>query len=527
MACIDKNGVICDTNESSANIECSPWQLTKTDEREICFMDSIVAENLRIGGANINVFQLLGVHEQGQLIDLTGNGNPISSGNGNNFPVVNAFDIYQSEWRSLDKGQSLIDSGFIGYDFGEIKLDNERLRYGIETYIKHNIATLRIKQGNASKNRITKARIERSNDGIKWYGVAIISLPDDNNLNTIHFKHTVSSRYWRIRPTIFNGSSSDYWTIQALELIDYDITSIDDIQDEIFQENRDRDYANESVLLKAQYDLQDTQSELTMFGIELPSESFYLQFSFSDTVKVLGRPLVIGDILELPSEAQFSFNMIKIKKFIEVTDVSWSVDGYMPGYTPTLLRVIAQPMIASQETMDLFDNIADDETSAKYGLIDLKEDPDGPIFQNNEITSQSIEAEADDFTPEMGTDTQDINVFTDEQIQSADAQGLKNLSKLNINQKALYIEDALPPNGIDYTEGDSLPDISTAKDEQYHRLTYTGINKDIPARLFKFSLIKNRWLFMESDKRAENNPIKPRLLEYYKDYNGPIDNDLV
>lgn len=531
MACIDKNGAICDSDTSSSSQQCSPWQLTKANEREICVMDDYVVEHLAIGGANINVFQLLGVHEQGQLTDLTGNGESISSGDGHNFSSDNAFNIYQTEWRSLLKGQDLISNGFIGYDFGEIKLDNDRNRYSIDTSLKHNIATIKIKQGNNSNNRVTKARIERSDNSEKWFGVAIVNLPDNSTLNTVHFKHTVPSRYWRIRPIEFNGNDTDYWSVQAIELIDYDVTSIDDIQDEIFQENRDRDYATEAIQMKAQYDLLDTQSELTMFGIELPSQSFYLQVAFSECVRLLGRPIVIGDILELPSEAQFSFNLSKIKKYIEVTDVSWAVDGFTPGWTPTLLRIIAQPMIASQETMDLFDNIADetdDDGLVKYGLVNLeKNEHDGPVFQDNETTSQNIEAEANTQTPELGSDTQDINIFSDEQIQNAKDQGVENLNKLNFNQKALYIEDAMPPNGEDYTEGDALPPITDSKDGAYHRLTYDGVNKGIPARLFKYSIKKNRWIFMESDKRSQNNPIKTRLLDYYKDQNGPVDTDSI
>lgn len=531
MACkTDANGAKCDSNVSSSSKECSPWQLTKTDERELCYMSSLVEEHLNIGAANINLFKLLGVHEQGQLLDLTGNGRDITSGSGTNFPGSNAFDIFQTEWRSNLMGQDLINSGFIGYDFGEIKLDTGRLQYGVETYVKHDIATIRIKQGSNSKNRVTKARIERSADGIKWYGAAVVKLPDNSSLNTVNFNGSVPSRYWRIRPIDFNGSSADYWAVKAIELIDYDTTSIDDIQDEIFQENRDRDYSTESISMKGQYDLLDIQSELTAFGIELPSQTYYIQFAFSACIRLLGRPIVIGDILEIPSEAQFSFHLKRIKKFVEVTDVAWAVDGYTPGYTPTLLRIMAQPMIASQETMDLFDEIADetDDTGlSKYGLIDLNktEEHDGPEFQDNESISQYIEAEANNHTPEYGVDSSDINIFSDEEIQNASDQGLNNLNSLNINPTSIYVEDALPPNGIDYTIGDVLPDITSAlKDGDYHRLTYSGINKDIPSRLFKFSIKKNRWLFMESDKRSEGSPIKPKLREYYKSYNNPVDN---
>jgi len=492
-------------------------------------MNCIAIEELNIAGADVNVFPLLGIHEQGVLVDLVGNGTSISSGDANtNFSSQNAFTAYIDEWRSAQRGQNVVDSSYIGYDFGEIILDNTRKQYGIETFVRHNIATIKIKQGDNTKNRVTKARIERSDDGEKWFGAAILTLPDSNALIEVNFKHTTPSRYWRIRPLDFNGGINDFWVVQAIELMDYDLTSIDDIQDDIFQENRDRDYASESVLLKASYDLLDAQTELTMFGIELPSQQFYLKMNFSVVVSVLGRPLVIGDIIELPSEIQYDFNMTPVKKYLEVNDVSWDSQSFTPGWQPINIRVIAQPMMASAETMDIFDGLdqdIDDNGLSQYGLKDLNGLNEHPVFQDFSDETQLLAGVANTQTPELGADTSDLRQFTEEEVLRAEDQGFTGLNKLNVNPRGLYIEDAMPPNGLDFTTGETLPDISTAKDGDYHRLTYVGTGKDIPARLFRFSVKKNRWLFQESDKRAENNPIKPKLGEYYKDYNNPTDNN--
>lgn len=528
MSCKDnQNGINCEVIQPK-NTNCTNWQLTKTDAEEVCFFNSQIEEHLNIGGADAHVFKLLGVHEQGELVDLIGYGNPISSGDANvNFNARNAFNVYVSEWKSSHTGQFVVSNAFIGYDFGEIKLDNGVNKYGIDTSVRHNISTIRIKQGNNSNNRVTKVRIERSDNGTKWYGVAVKELPDNAEVNEINFRTTVSSRYWRIRPLTFNGRASDNWTVQAIEMFDYDLTSIDDIQDFVFQENRDRDYASESVLLKTHYDLLDTQSELTALGIELPSQMFYMQFSLSACVRVLGRPLVIGDIIELPSEAQFDFNMNKVKKYLEVNDVSWSVDGYTPGYTPLMLRVMAQPMMATQETMDIFSSLAqeeDDTGLSKYDLLSDGVSGNHEVFQDFSDDTDAIRNEALNLNPELGADTSGIHQFSQEQIDNAREQGLKDLGSLNVNQKGLYIEDAMPPNGADYTEGNTLPDISISKDGDYHRLTYTTSGKNIPTRLFRYSVAKNRWVFLESDKRGEHNPIHPKMMEYYQPYNNPVSN---
>jgi len=452
---------------------------------------------------------LLGVHEQGQLVDLVGNGTAISGGDVSGFPASNAFTVYADTWRSAETGTDVISSAYVGYDFGEIKMDNNRLRYGVDTFVKHDISTIKIKQGDNQENRATRIRVERSNDGVQWYGASILTLPDDNALNTISFNHTVPSRWWRFRPIDFNGSAGDRWIVAAIEMMDYDATTIDDIQDNIWFENRDRDYATESVVLKAAYDLIDIQTELSRFGIELPSQQYYMQISFSSAVSVLGRPVVIGDIFEVPSETQYSANMEPIKKYLEVTDVGWSTEGYTPGWTPTIQRVIAQPMLASQETQDIFGGLA--PTVDDMGLTDL-DDGDHPIFQDISNVSQTIEAEANTDTPEKGRDNTEVHAFSQEELDAAADQGLPNLNKIGVNSTGLYVEDAMPPNAAEYTQGDELP--SEPADGAYHRLTYTGISQDIPARLFRFSLAKNRWIYLETDRRSQYDKTRPVLQEF-------------
>ena len=58
------------------------------------FQESLAAENLNISGAPLNIFKLLGVHEQGRLIDLPGTGEPISSSG----TPADALDAMAAEW---------------------------------------------------------------------------------------------------------------------------------------------------------------------------------------------------------------------------------------------------------------------------------------------------------------------------------------------------------------------------------------------------------------------------------------------
>lgn len=510
---------------NNANKTCQPFQLNKN--RDSAIIDGYVNESINIGGATFNVYKLLGVHEQGRLVDVTGNGTSISNGNLPNFPSTNAFDVYVTEWRSIQRGTAVTASAYIGYDFGEIKTnDDSRRAYGVDTSIYKHITALGIKQSANSLRRVTKVRVERSNDGSKWYGVSVITLPNDDCLNIALFKSSVPSRYWRLRPIDFNGSAdNEVWSIQALQLFhNYDATQQYNIQDKVLLENRDRDYNTEPLEIKATYDLIDVVSELSRFGVELPSQSIYAQINFSACVAVLGRPIVIGDIVEIPSEAQYSAEMQRIQKWMEVTDVGWSTDGYTPGWQPTMLRVILQPAFASQETQDIFGDLAASELPGELGLLD-GEDGNDVVIQDYFDVDQTIEAEAKDAVPERGSEgSNTIRAFEEEELQAAADVGITTLNNIGLNSNGLYVEDAMPPNNEPYTEGTSFPESPTHGD--YHRLIYTGLSEDVPARLYRFSSSKNRWIFLEKDKRAEANHSKPTLQEFLTSPNRVPSDDI-
>lgn len=501
---------------TSADKTCAPFQLSTN--RDSCFIDNVVNEALNVGGASFRVYKLLGVHEQCKTVDVTGKGQPLSNGDAPGFPATQAFDTFITEWRSLQKGDGVLASAYIGYDFGEIKTnDDSRQMYGIEAQLRRHITALAIKQSSTTENRVTRARVERSDDGQKWIGVTLINLPDDDCLNTITFRDSVPSRYWRLRPVEFNGSTGDYWGVQALQMFhNYTATHISNIQDKIFLENRDRDYADEPFTVKASYDLIDVQSELSRFGIELPAQTIYATVSFSACVAIIGRPLIIGDIIEIPSEAQWSAEMRKILKWMEVTDVAWSTEGYTPGWQPTLLRVVLQPAFHSQETQDIFGDLAEREIPDELGLVEGYGDGRDPNHQDYSDISQTVIAHARDLVPESGREfTSQIRAWEDEEVQSFQEQAgpyARSLQSIGLNPTAVYVEDAMPPNNAPFTEGTEFPDNPAHGD--YHRLTYEGLSRDVPARLYRYSQPKGRWIFLEKDRRAEFDPNEPRLQEF-------------
>lgn len=516
---------------TTMNLQDFVFQLVNNNDA--CVQDTILTESLNIGGANVYVYPLLGVHAQCKLVDSTGRGNPISGGDLPNYPASNAFETYQSEWRSVQVGTAVTASAYIGYDFGDIKtLDGSRRMYGVDTAIHKHITAFAIKQSSNQKNRCTRIRLEYSNDNCKWYGAGIANVPDDDNFNTVLMRRSAPARYWRLRPVAFNGGTAtpcipgqtiqtggtgtiDFWGVQAIQFFhNYEATDISNIQDKILMENRDRSYASDPTLLKGYYDIQEPMTELTRMGVELPSLIYNLQLSFSQCVALLGRPVVIGDIIELPSETQYSAKMDPVKRWIEVTDVTWSSQGYTPTWIPLLLKVTAKPAYASEETQDIFGDLSEQPVT---NGADLQSQGNGrnPNFQDFSDITTFIKTAALDNVPENGREGSGlIQSFEDTELANAQAQGLNpdTLRKIGLNKRALYSEDAMPPNNAPFTEGPTLP--IKPNDKQYHRLTYVGPSQGIPTRLYRYSQAKGRWIYLETDRRAIFNPRKPILTEF-------------
>jgi hypothetical protein len=336
----------------------------------------------------------------------------------------------------------------------------------------------------------------------------------------INLKKTVSSRFWRIRPMSFNGGENDYWAIQSLQLMEYEKTDVENIQDKIFLENRDRAYEENPVRLKGAYTPVDSQSFLSKFGFNsmFSTDQYFFELSFRSIVSRLSRPFVIEDILEIPSETQFDSKLRPVSKYLEVTDVTWSTTGFTPAWKPTIQRIIAQPVMSSQETQDILGKITADKDDT--GLFDNYQGyRDGTKkYQDVEDISQEVRASANTDVPQRGKDYANVQKLSEDFYERHDEiVEEKNLEEGFRPEKfdrsiALFGEDAMPPNGEEYTEGDNFPE--NPSDGDYHRLTYRSISNAIPPRLHRFSVAKNRWVFLAKDMRYKRQSANATLKRY-------------
>jgi hypothetical protein len=476
------------------NIQLGTWDLNSDacGGRDTTYMENLAAQALEVAGAKVNIFRMLGVHEQGLLQDLTGSGNPLASSTDMNSLLANAFTAYSQPWISGEVGDAVLQS-FIGYSFGTKKNVAGGERYAPSQPIRQEITTIRIQQGILPTARVLQARIERSDDGgVTWKRVDVVNLPNTSDLETISIKQSAQSQLWRIVPLYFAGGPTDAWEIQQLQLMNYTQTNLDNIQDMVFLENRDRDYADVSIQLRAHYDLIDVQTELSKFGIDLPQQ-YIFNVSFARMIELLGRPVVTGDLIELPSEVQYDPSLTACRKWLEVIDTGWSTEGYAPGWKPIIFRFTASPAIASQENMDLFksDKGYDTLIDGDFAVLD------SPLNMLSQQTSEAILKKAINDVPETGADTSDIS----------SGMGLFS-EKGTYDGRDYSVEDGMPPNNLPFTEGPDFP-IKPANAD-YHRVTYDPSTR-LPAKLFQWNNIKARWIYLETDRRIEQSSYRPSL----------------
>ena len=552
--------------------------------KEINWQETIASENLKMSGAPVNIFKLLGVHQQGTLIDITGSGFAIGSSGQPNF----AFNSLSDSWISDEVGLAVTGKpAWIGYDFGPRKTSYGQPENAPSVGHYQHMTSFRITQPNAAR-RARQVRVERSNGGFKidttkvvftgsgngslgnfrqgvesvpgvftalainatsftimftsasgtktlgvadtntqfnsivgsltiysgtvpfapgdmftakveldWYRVDVVNIPDVPTA-LINIKQSAAARYWRVVPLVFTGLMSNQpWEVEKLELFDVESTRLDNIQDTILMENRDRDYANSSIQIKVAYQPIEAVSDLSKFGFQV-ADMYTFTTTFADMVAKLGRPIVVGDVIEIPGEIQYDHNLRPVRKFLEVNDVGWAADGFTTAWKPILYKFSGQQLIPSQEHRDIFGTVDTqkyvvDDGSFFDGIEQIQTAP-LTITEKNAVDSEKL-------VPETGTNVR----------ESASGRNRFN-NKDSYDGDGLYVQDGLPPNGLPYDEGFKLPDVAGLQDGAYFRLNYAP-ELNIPARLYKFSIRKNKWIYVETDRRATVSSHKPSQLQ--------------
>src|SRR5699024_7198059 len=148
-------------------------------------------------------------------------------------------------------------------------------------------------------------------------------------------------------------------------------------------------------------------------------------------------------------------------------------------------------------TQDIFGDLTEITDSA--GTSDINDGVRNKRYQDVHDIAQTIDSDANTQVPQKGQDYANVAKLSDELRDWIDGNfphGKEIADNLDRKRFAWGV-DALPPNGEPYTEGDDFPNNPTNGD--YHRVTYLNVDRNLPPRIYRFSDVKCKWIYLETD----------------------------
>lgn len=139
----------------------------------------------------------------------------------------------------------------------------------------------------------------------------------------------------------------------------YDSLDPTHIQDLLFLENRDRTYEPDIIRIRGHYNVQNLDFDLSQFGLFLNNDILFITIHYNTMIELVGRKLMVGDVLELPHLLDYNPLNDKIptslRRFYQVTDGNYASEGFSPTWFPHLWRVKCEPLVNSQEFSQILD----------------------------------------------------------------------------------------------------------------------------------------------------------------------------
>jgi len=304
----------------------------------------------------------------------------------------------------------------------------------------------------------------------------------------------------------------------------YASNSVNNIQDLLFLENRDRKYDKDVYLLRGVYNIQDTDFNLSQFGLFLQNDTIFITFHITDTVEKIGRKLISGDVIELPHlKDEYALNDLQfaLKRFYVIEEVTRAAEGFSVTWYPHLYRAKCKPLVDSQEFKEILDLAAGE--GSDQSLRDIMS-----TYEKEMQITQAVLDQAESDSPRSGYDTtrhymlqkdsegkpelvtvdsQSLDASVQTRATDADGNPLSDADgnpvyvgstastiyqSPDYDGPAIGDGDGIPPNGAPFTAGIAFPLQPT--EGQYHlRTDY------LPKRLFRFT--GTRWAKVEDVTR--------------------------
>lgn len=286
----------------------------------------------------------------------------------------------------------------------------------------------------------------------------------------------------------------------------YSAVAETNIQDLLFLENRDRKYDEDVYTIRAVYNVQDIDFNLTQFGLFLNNETLFMTVHINSSVKVIGRKLMAGDVIELPHlKDEYAANdfQLALRAYYVVDDVSRAAEGYSPTWYPHIYRLKLKQIVDSQEFKDILNIKMDEENPGQGSLRDLLSTYEKEM-QSNTAVIQQAEADAKKsgyetshfFSLQVGEDGKVELVTTDTtQLDASTANELADRvmqTPERIGYSGYILGDGIAPNGEVFGHGITFPAKNVTGD-------YFLRTDMIPNRLFRYS--GTRWIKVEDNVR--------------------------
>lgn len=125
------------------------------------------------------------------------------------------------------------------------------------------------------------------------------------------------------------------------------------IQDLLFLENRDRKYDDNIYRIRGHYNVNNLDFDLSQFGLFLNNDILFITIHYNDMIKIVGRKLMVGDVLELPHLTDYhplnETIPVGLRRYYQVTDGNYASEGFSATWMPHLWRIKCEPLVDSQE----------------------------------------------------------------------------------------------------------------------------------------------------------------------------------
>lgn len=326
--------------------------------------------------------------------------------------------------------------------------------------------------------------------------------------NTVTISHNVSG------PINSGTPISVYWKDYTQP--NYLSPSAQNIQDLLFLENRDRKYDSSVYVMRGVYTVSDNDWDLSQFGLMFSTDTLVMTFHLNDTVAMIGRKIMSGDVIELQHKKDYypldSTIPVSLKRYYVVKDVNFAAEGFSQTWWPHLIRIKATPLVNSQEFKDILGELIDTDGDGT---------PDTPLgdvvsnYKKLEEINDAIIAQAQVYVPKsgyntdglyvepltpdgapgdpIGTRTDNTNLTTDSTQTLTDS----GLVTPNTTIPAYLGGDGNAPNGWPVVASVNFPNNPQIGD-------YVLRTDYVPNRLFRFD--GRRWTKIEDAVRTDLTP---------------------